>query len=325
MFQKQKIMLRVVYSLIPIYLFAVYLYGWRLLAHSIVVFATGIFLEYVMTKRRKKKVSQAVLVTCALYTLSLPPATPLWISMIGIAFAIFIAKEAFGGFGRNIFNPAISGRMFIYLTFPAVLASSWMVPGLFGTSYNVGIDALSSATPLALIRNGEFPSFNDMVWGFHAGSFGESSIFLILIAALYMIFTKTASVRLMLSTFLSATLLAAILYFSGLIPGMNPENISIIESLRRILIYLFSGALLFMVVYMATDPVTAPNSPLPQLLYGSIIGCVTILIRVFSGFPEGVSFGILVGNTFSPWLEEVFAPKKKKKKKPAEQLGSNKK
>ena len=111
-------MRRVMYSLVPIFLFSIYLYGWRSPLLVGVSYIFGILTEYIVEKKRGKKVSEAVLITCTLYGLSLPPATPVWIAIVGIVFGVLIGKELFGGFGRNIFNPAIVGRLFVYITFP---------------------------------------------------------------------------------------------------------------------------------------------------------------------------------------------------------------
>lgn len=327
MFQKQDVMRRVVYSLVPLFLFATFLYGWRVPVTTAVVFLFGIATEYFFEKSRNKKVSEAVLVTCMLYALSLPPAVPLWIAVVGIVFAVAMGKEVYGGFGRNIFNPAITGRLFIYITFPTVLTAAWMVPALvdaqnalinaFGTSGTVGVDALSAATPLALIRSGDLPNAWHLFIGFRAGSFGESSTVLILVAAGYLIYTKTANWRMIVSTAGSALVLSTIFYFAGLIPGLDPVSYSGAGHALPIAVYMMSGSVLFVAVFMATDPISAPNKPLAQYIYGFLIGGVSIVIRVFSGFPEGTSFGILIGNTFASLIDELVPKPKKKKAKEA--------
>ncbi len=326
MFQKQDIMRRVMYSLAPMFLFAIFLYGWRIIVTTAFVFAFGIVTEYIFEKSRKKKVSEAVLVTCALYSLSLPPVTPIWIAVVGIVFAVAIAKEVFGGFGRNVFNPAITGRLFIYITFPTVLTTAWMVPaltdvagaagltGAFGTSGVTHVDAISAATPLALMRSGEMPNLWNLFLGFRSGSMGESSIVLILAAAVYLIYTKTANWKLILSTFLSALFFTVLFYFADWIPGVSPANFNGTSHLIPIAAYMMSGSIMYVAVFMATDPVSGPNKPGAQWAYGILIGGVSMAVRTFSGFPEGTSFGIMIGNTFSALLDEIF-PKKKKKKK----------
>ncbi len=392
MFQKQAIMRKVLYSLVPILLWSLYLYGWRVLALGGVVFGVGILSEFLMEKPRNKKVSEAVLVTSALLTLSLPPAVPLWIAAIASVFGVVMAKEVFGGFGRNIFNPAIAGRLFTYISFPLLMQTTWMLPGNFGflglnnrsqgstpvealfmlviigvayliitrnygnkklvggtiggaialiiggyllTAFTIGyapeVDVVTTVTPLELYRGatgeGLPPSMAylkdntlaNLFLGRRSGSIGESSILLILLGAIYMVYTKTANWRMMVSTLVSAAALSAALYYTGNMPRLAPEfaaqGKTLFESLEFLLKFMFSGSLIFVAVYMSTDPVSAPNKPLAQLLYGTIIGTVTVLVRVYSGFPEGTSFGILMANTFASYLDELVpAPKKKAKK-----------
>jgi len=302
-FQKQAIMRRVLYSLAPIYLFSLYLYGRQVLALTVVVFAVGVGIEYIMERRKGKKVSEAAYVTCALFTLALPPATPLWIAAVGIAFAIFIVKEAFGGFGRNVYNPAISGRVFVWISFAAVFDFSWVEHGTWGRVGEIGVDRVTSATPMTLLSDGEStPELMDLLVGTHGGSIGESSVILIVAAAIYLIATKTAQWRLIVSTFASAGILTAIFYHTGLTP-----HLPVVPSL-------LSGSLIFVSVYYATDPITAPNKKSAQWIYGLIIGGVSVVVRGFAGFPEGTSLGILVANTFSSLLDEIM-PKANKKTK----------
>ncbi|MFW6313364.1 MAG: RnfABCDGE type electron transport complex subunit D, partial [Spirochaetota bacterium] len=289
-FQKQLIMRRVVGALLVLLVFATYLYGWRVLAINAMVLVLGVATEWLFERTRGKKVSEAVVVTSLLYGLSLPPMVPFWVAAVGIVFAVAIGKEVFGGFGRNIFNPAITGRLFVYISFPVQLQQSWAeprVPGFIMDAFGLSADAVSSATPLALMRQGsaEILDFWQLFFGFRTGSMGESAIWLILIAAIYYIVTKTAQWRLIVSTLLSAALFQTVFYFTGL-TEMVPH------------LALMSGSILYVSVFMSTDPVSAPNKPGSQWLYGLIIGGTTVLIRVFSGFPEGTSFGIMMGNTF---------------------------
>jgi len=292
-FQKQIMMRRVVYSLIPIMIFSLYLYGLRALLIYGVVFIAGTATEYLFMKTRGKKVTEAVLVTCALYALSMPPMVPLWIAVIGIVFGVLFGKCIFGGFGRNIFNPAITGRLFVYISFPSYMTASWKTPGQFGT-----VDTVSSATPLAVMRGGDIPALKELLTGLRAGSLGESAVILIVIAGIYLIATKTASWRIILSTLVSFLALSSALFFLG-VEGSFPP----VESL-------LSGSILFVIVFMATDPVTGPKKNQAQYLYGILIGSVTCLVRIFSLFPEGTSFGILMGNTFASLFDEWFTPRK---------------
>ena len=303
LFQKQLMMRRVVGALLPLLAFATYLYGWRVLALNALVVVLGVTTEWLFERKRGKKVSEAVLITSLLFGLSLPPLVPFWVAAVGIVFAVAMAKEVFGGFGRNVFNPAIAGRLFIYISFPTLMQRSWVAPRIPGFLSNLGVDAITSATPLSLLGTGETVDWLGLLLGFRLGSIGESAIWLIVIAAIYLIVTKTAQWRLIVSTFGSAAILTTIFYLTGL-TSAAPH------------LALMSGSILFVSVFMATDPVSAPNKPASQWIYGAIIGGVTVLIRTFAGFPEGTSFGVLIGNTFANLIDEII-PKKKAKKKPA--------
>ena len=311
-FQKNPVMRRVVYALLVLMAFSTYLFGLRVLLVNAVVLAIGVLTEWVFEKARGKKVSEAVIVTALLVGLSLPPSVPLWVAAIGIIVAVALAKEVFGGFGRNIFNPAIAGRLFIYISFPAQLQQGWVeprIPAFLQDTFN--LDAMSSATPLGVLSNGgaDQLDFWQLFFGFRTGSMGETAIWLILAGAVYYIVTKTAQWRLIVSTLGSAAALHTIFYFTG-ISQLVPH------------LALMSGSILFVSVFMATDPVSAPNKPLSQWVYGVIIGSVTVLVRVFAGFPEGTSFGILIGNTFASLLDEILPKAKPKKKKSPAAKGS---
>lgn len=299
MFQKQNMMRKVLYSLIPVYLFSIYLYGWRALAIAAVVFPLGIATEFIFTKRNNKKVSEAVLVTCTLFTLAMPPMIPLWIAGIGIIFGVMFGKAIYGGFGRNVFNPAITGRLFIYITFPLLMTTSWMTPGRFGT---LGADAVSSATSLELMRSGQIPELTNLLFGIRMGTLGGSAVILIVLAAIYLLVTKTASWRSMIAMLVSFLGLQAMLYYTGVIQAPPLHS-------------LMSGSVLFVGVFMVTDPISSPKKNLALVLYGIIIGVSVALIRDFSLFPEGTSFGILMGNMFAPLLDELAAKTEKKKVK----------
>ncbi len=293
-FQKQPMMRRVLIALIPVYAFAVYLYGLPLAVLTAVVVPAAVLAELIFERIRtprdkKPKVSEAVLVTAFLFLLSLPPTAPFWIALIGIVFAVVITKMAFGGFGRNVFNPAISGRLFIYIAFPAFMTGSFISAGKFG------VDAVTAATPLALARAGQSaPDLLSLFLGVRPGSFGESAVIPIIAAAVFLIITKTANWRIILSTLAGAALLTLALWLAGIPAALPPPSA------------LLAGSLLFVAVFYATDPVSAPKRPASQLIYGVIIGVAAILIRQFSLFAEGTSFAVLLGNMFAPLLDYIF-------------------
>lgn len=296
MFQKQLMMRRVLISLAPIFLFSVYLYGLRTLAVLAVSFVLGVLTEYLIEKKRGKKTSEAVLVTCALYGMSMPPSVPLWIVGVGIVFAVFMAKEVYGGFGRNIFNPAIAGRLFAYISFATIMQSSYVPAGNFG----LPLDAVSGPTPLALMRAGESVAPLGLLLGFRPGSIGEGPVLLIVLAAAYLIATKTASWRLIVSTVASGAVLAFALLAAGVGKALPMES-------------LLAGSFLFVAVFMSTDPVSAPKKNGAQWFYGAIIGVSIVLVRTFSLFPEGTSFGIFIGNMAASLLDDLAAKAKAKK------------
>ncbi len=300
MFQKQPIMRRVLISLAPIFLFSIYLYGFRPLWTALVVFPLGILTEYVMEKKRGKKPSEAVLVTCTLFTLSMPPVVPLWIVGVGILFAVFMAKEVYGGFGRNVFNPAIAGRLFVYIAFATIMQRGFVSAGSFGASagiFGYPVDGLTAATPMALMRGGQSVNLGDLILGLRMGSLGEGAPILIVLAAIYLIATKTASWRLIVST-----VLVAFIFTAALLLGSVPKALPLQS--------LLAGSFLFVAVFMATDPVSAPKKPLAQWLYGALIGVAVVLIRTFSLFPEGTSFAILMGNTAASLFDDLVTKKK---------------
>ncbi len=303
---------KVLLSLVPVILLAAFLFGLRILLLLGVVCLTGCFVEYGamrLVNGSKAKVTEAALVSCFLFTLSLPPATPYWIAMLGIAFGLFFGKGVFGGFGRNIFNPALIGRCFIYISFPASMTVRWSAPftsfpgGLI--RYDGGSDVISGATPMIQLQNGlEQTGYLDLLTGFIAGSLGETSALLIILAGIYLIITKTASWKIMASCLLSFTLLNTILYLTGL-------------SQADPLFSLLSGGFLFATVFMATDPVSAPAQETSRVLYGILIGLTAVVIRQFSLFTEGIMFAILVANAFGPLIDRQVRQLSERRKKVA--------
>ncbi len=294
-FLKQPMMRRVLYSLIPLYLYGLWMYGYRLLLVAAVVFVCGVATEWLFERKKSGKVSEAVLVTCALYALAFPPKTPLWIIGVGIIFAVGLGKGVYGGFGRNIFNPAITGRAFVYISFAVVLSASYTSFGAFGTT---AADVAASATPLGLMRAGRQVELSSLLFGLRSGAMGEGMVLLVAAAAIYLIATKTASWRIMLASAAAAAALNAALYFGGVPKALPMES-------------LLAGSFLFVTVFMATDPVSAPKKPKAHYVYGALIGATVVIIRTFSAFPEGTSFAILFGNTFAILIDMAFDNSKK--------------
>jgi Na+-transporting NADH:ubiquinone oxidoreductase subunit B len=326
-FLKQKNMLRVLYALIPATLCAIYFFGWRVIAMVAVSGAACFVTEWIMASQRNGKVSYAVFVTAALYGLSLPPTTPFWIVAVGGIIAILFGKMTFGGFGKNIFNPAIVGRAFVYVSFPVELTSRFVpvfkgfpggysrwslqaaesLPGYLARPALGVADAVSAATPMWARRDfgyvtdlvnlivgniGGVFSFEEAPRILAAGSAGEVSAIAILLGAAYLLWTKTAQWRLMASTLIGAVALNVVLRY-----GLG------IEAVPPLPFTLFSGALLYATVFMVTDPVSAPKVPLSQWIYGIFIGAMVVFFRYKSIFAGGVAFSILLGNMLAPSLD----------------------
>ena len=316
-FMKQPMMRKVIYALVPLIISAIYFFGWRVLTLLIVVSFFGSLTEWIFVRKTTKKITEAVWVTSVLFTLTLPPATPYWIAIIGIIFGVLFGKMVFGGFGKNPFNPDLVGRAFIYVNFPSFMTVEWTkplggFPGGFGAYLGEQIDAVAQATPMLLFRStGETLSWSQVILGNISGSIGETSAVLILIAAVYLIYTKTASKETMFSVIGSFLILSGILYALGFEQIPNP-------------IYgLFAGGLLFGAVFMATDPISSPKTKEGRIVYGILIGSITVIIRGFALFAGGIMFAILIGNTFAPIIDEaVNAIKASKKAKVAKEVSN---
>lgn len=297
-FQMQKGMIQVCYALAPCSLAAVYLFGLRSLAILAVSLATGILTEALFTFRSGKPVTSAVFVSSMIFALSLPPSIPLWMCVIGIAFGVGLGKMAFGGFGRNIFNPAMAGRCFIYVSFPVAMTNRWAVPLKDGAggflSWSAPVDGATGATPLAAIRAGEAPPLRDLFFGFTGGSLGETSALLILLGGAYLLWRKVAPWRIAFSCLLGALLVSAV--GSGLGQQAIPPPSAT----------LLSGSLLFGAAFVATEPISAARTKEGQWVYGFAIGAVTVLLRAFSNFSEGIMFSVLMMNAFAPLLDRAI-------------------
>jgi len=294
-FQKQKAMLQVCYGLTPIAAASVYLFGWRALATFGVVFFFGIATEALFTWHQGKPVTSAVLVTCLILALSLPPTLPLWMAGIGIIFAVVFGKMAFGGFGRNVFNPAMVGRCFLYIAFPIQMTSTWSRPlagpwgGLF--SWAPPPDGITSATPLTELKNGITTPFTDLFFGTIPGSLGETSALLILGGGLYLLVVKAAPWRIALSCLLGGVVTSGLLSMAD--PGVIASPV----------VTLLSGSFLFGTAFVATEPISGAKTRPGQWIYGFMIGCLIVFLRSFSNFAEGVMFAVLLMNGFVPILD----------------------
>ena len=327
LFQKQAVMLRVVSALAPLGVAGIYFFGWRVLAVVAVCVAGGVATEWVMASRRGKPVSQAVFVTSLLFALSLPPTIPLWMAAVGVVVGVLFGKEVYGGFGRNWCNPAIVGRAFVYVAFPVEMTGSFVpafrgFPGGFGhwsfASLGKapawlagvaasGVDAMTAATPKWSWRDfGHDTPLSDLFFGniggtfegpygakvLAAGSIGEVSALLIVLAGIYLLATKTANYRLTVSTLLGIC-----------VTNVLFRDIVGAAGLPSLPFTLLSAGLLYAAVFMVTDPVSAPKKKLSMWLYGFFIGTVVVVIPWKGQFAGAVSFSILLGNMVGPTFD----------------------
>lgn len=312
-FMKQAMMRKVLYSLIPIQIAAIYFFGWRTLLLTLTSVLFAVLSEWLFKRKAGKPVSEAALVTAVLYAMTLPPSTPFWIAAVGISFGIIFGKEVFGGFGKNIFNPALVGRAFVYVSFPIPLATHWQTnlanqgfPGGLTQYLSLPIDTMSTATPLILFKSHlGYSNLSSLFLGNIAGSMGETSALLILLSGAYLIYTKTAAYENTLSMILGFISLSAICNLFGVSTVPNP------------LIGLLSGGVLFGAVFMITDPISSPKTKQGKWIYGFLVGALTVVIRGFSLFNGGVMFAILIGNTFAPLIDEIVKSVWGKRKKEA--------
>lgn len=312
-FMNQKMMRTVLISLVPIMLASIYFFGWRTLLLLVAVTIFGVITEYIFEKRNNKKISEAVFVTCVLYTMTLPPSTPYWVAIIGIIFGVMFGKEVFGGFGRNVFNPALVARAFVYVSFPAPLTIQWSktaagsFPGGFATYLTEGVEAISQATPMLMFRNADIvTNFKDLLIGNISGSIGETSAILIVLAGIYLVYKKVASWEVMAGTTIGFLGLSSLLYFTGNTQVANP------------LFGLISGGFLFGTIFMATDPISSAKTKEGKWIYGLLIGIITVIIRSYALFAGGMMFAILIANTFVPIIDEAVKGIKKRRKEKKE-------
>lgn len=302
---KQKNMRRVLYSLIPIIIAGIYFFGWRVLALLIAVTFTACTVEWLFVRKTTGKITEAVLVTAFLYTLILPPTVPFFVAILGIIFGVLFGKMVFGGFGRNPFNPALVGRAFVYVNFANAMTMDWLKPisDTMGSITQYTIDTVTSATPLLVYRStGEMVDYFNAFIGNISGSIGETSALLIILAGIYLIYTKTASKEIIFSVLISFILMSGALHYMGISEIPNP------------LFGLITGGILFGAVFMATDPISAPKQKQAKYIYGAIIGIITVIIRGFALFAGGTMFAILVANTFAPIIDELIKNHNQRKK-----------
>ncbi len=284
---------------------------WKVLPLVIVSYGVGLGIEFLFAIIKKHEVEEGYLVTGMLVPLIVPIDIPLWMLAVAVAFGVVIGKEVFGGTGMNILNPALTIRAFLFFAYPTWMSGDkvW-VHGAVERDQMIAagqnVDAISGETVLGAYAQGKelMYSLSDMFLGFIPGSIGETSKILIIVGALFLIFTKVGSWRIILSTLVGA--LAMGLIFNGVVNSGWITESSKFYGLMNVPYWehLIIGSILFGAVYMATDPVTASQTNKGKWIYGFLIGFISIMIRVFNpAYPEGVFLAILLMNVFAPTID----------------------
>jgi Na+-translocating ferredoxin:NAD+ oxidoreductase subunit D len=302
----RKIMYRVVYAMIPALLWSVFIFGPDALKVTLIAVAACLAFEFLIQKylmKVKPTVTDgSALVTGILLAFNVPANLPWWIIIIGALVAVGVGKLSFGGLGNNIFNPALVGRVFLLISFP-VQMTSWPVTG-------ADVDGLTTATPLGIIKEGlnngvpvleisrNLPQATDMLMGNMSGSLGEISAVLLIIGGMYMLFKKVITWHIPVSVIGSVAIVAALFWLVDPQSYVNPVY------------HLLTGGLMLGAIFMATDMVSSPMTPMGQIIFGVGIGIITISIRLFGAYPEGISFAILIMNAFTPLINNYVKPKR---------------
>lgn len=303
----QKNMYGVLIALIPALLVSLVYFGVGAAVVTLTSVAACMFFEWAITKFILKREKTTILdgsaiITGVLLAFNVPSNLPIWIIIIGALVAIGVGKMTFGGLGCNPFNPALVGRVFLLISFP-VQMTSWPKIGQL-TSY---VDAETAATPLSLMKMAvhgdasaleKLPSAFDLFIGATGGSLGEVSAFALLIGLLYMLWKKV------ITWHIPVSILATVFVFAGLMHLANPEVYA------SPVTHLLTGGLMLGAIFMATDYVTSPMTHKGMLIYGVAIGFLTVVIRTFGAYPEGMSFAILVMNAFTPLINNYCKPKR---------------
>ncbi|SEF45082.1 electron transport complex protein RnfD [Parabacteroides chinchillae] len=294
-----KNMYGVLIALIPAFLVSLYFFGLGALIVTVTSVVSCLVFEYLIQKFLMKKEATlydgSAILTGVLLAFNLPSNLPVWIIVIGALAAIGIGKMSFGGLGNNIFNPALVGRVFLLISFPAQM-TTWPVTGELPMTYT---DAQTGATVLSLMNEGitQLPSYGNMLLGNMGGSLGEVSAVALILGLIYMLWKK------IITWHIPVSILATVFVFTGIMYLVNPLQYA------NPFVHLLSGGLLLGSIFMATDYVTSPMSKNGMLVYGVGIGILTTVIRLFGSYPEGMSFAILIMNAFTPLINSYIKPK----------------
>lgn len=290
-----RIMLYVLIALLPASLFGIYNFGFSALLLIVVTILSCVASEWLfekVTKRKNTIRDLSAVVTGLLLALNLPPTLPWWMAVLGGAFAIVVVKCLFGGLGQNFMNPALGARCFLLISFTGPMTT-------FANSryyMSLGMDSISSATPLAAMKAGEGVNSMDMLIGRIPGTIGETSVIAILIGAIFLILMGVIDLRIP-GTYI-VTFVVFVLIFGG--HGFD---------WNYVVTHLCGGGIMLGAFFMATDYVTSPITPMGKIIFGIVLGILTGIFRIFGASAEGVSYAIIFSNLLVPLIERVSIPK----------------
>ncbi|PKO96220.1 MAG: Na+-transporting NADH:ubiquinone oxidoreductase subunit D [Bacteroidetes bacterium HGW-Bacteroidetes-7] len=307
----QGLMRDVIIALSPSLMVSIYFFGFSAIKLAFIGAMTCLLVEFAIQKyiiKGKVTVNDySAALTGLLLALNLPPNSPGWVVFIGAVVAIGVAKMSFGGIGQNLFNPALVGRVFLLVSFPVIM-TDWTIPESW---FREGIDATSGATALSIVKEGLSKgmtmdqifeannfSYAEMLFSKIGGSVGEVSALALLVGLVYLLIRKVIRPHIPLSIIGSVMVLSGIFWIID--PTHNPDPIFTI----------LTGGLLIGSIFMATDYVTSPMSTKGMIIFGVGIGVITVLIRNFGAYPEGISFAILIMNATVPLLNNFYKPKR---------------
>jgi electron transport complex protein RnfD len=315
----QKIMWTVIIALVPTLVFSILYFGWDAARVTLISVLACVLLEWLFQKfllKEKPSITDgSAIITGLLLAFNVPSSLPFWIIIIGAMVAIGMGKMVFGGLGKNPFNPALVGRVFLLISFPKQMTDwplpkrvFWKMDALSGATTT---DAITGATPLAQIKaamaNGEnvtelldkFPNYaQQLLLGEHGGSLGEVAALAIILGGIFMLIRKVITWHVPTAFIGTAFVFAALLHWANPALYITPE------------FHILAGGLLLGAIFMATDMVTSPMSNWGKIIFGIGCGLLTILIRIWGSYPEGVSFAILIMNGFVPLINKGFKPKR---------------
>ena len=290
----QKTMLMVLIALVPSLLVSTYVFGFRVLILTAVCIAASMFFEWAWNKLMKRKQTVCDLsaaLTGTLIAFNLPSGLPYWIAIVGCFVAIIVVKQLFGGIGKNLVNPAITARIVLFISF-ATEMTTWPLPRMNQTA-----DVLTGPTPLGVIaEGGQLPTNMEMFLGYIGGSMGEVSAIALIIGGLFLVWKKIIS-PIIPCCFIGTVFVFALIYYSATGNG---------DALQMAVFHILAGGVMLGAIFMATDYVTSPLLPVGKVVFGIGCGVITMLIRLFGQYPEGVSFSILIMNCLTPLIDSFF-------------------